>query len=408
MDTIIPLVQFTFDETDPKAGMAAISLVDQPAIESNFHIFSNDIVEIKYFKSEGVEGRVEGLVLIPDKLILRKDKQGNPYYGYFTAETIEKLRDKFHKELKTNNVSTDHNGKAIDAYLTESFIIKDEHQLASVKARGKGIPNATIGSWFVQEKVEDDKTIQRVLSGELNGFSVEAFLDTFVKVNNNSNKVETKMNKWIEKFEQFLNEIKADTTAPVVAAAEEKPASGSTAPASGATPSTEPKKLEVAKIYDGTDSVEWGEIGAPVNIILVDGNKKLAGEGSYITDTQKELVVDAAGNLVEVKSIQKEITEDKPELAMIPVAQANANVQAEAAKFSKIVEDANLEKVALAKEIEALKAEVAILKKAPLAEPVIVTKEKAEFSKTEFSKLSNTEQIALKNGFTLPKSVSKK
>lgn len=406
MTNILPLVQFTFDENDPKSGMKAISLVNEPAIESDFHYFDSAKPSKQYFQVAGYEGIVQGLALVPDKPILRYDMNNEPYYGYFTSETIKKLRDSFQKHLQTNNVSTDHNGKSVDGYLTESFIIDSESRLADVKARG--ITDATMGSWFVQYKIEDPKVFQRVVDGELKGFSIEAFLQTFLKTNNNPNKIEQKMNKLIEKFQALLDEMKG----------------------------TE-QKFEVAKIYDGVDSVEWSEIGAPVNIILPDGSKKLASAGSYITDTQKEIVADEAGNLVEVKSVAAEISQDnpapvqaqeveieiKPEGDMMPpvadmpaasgdTAPAEAvdveAIKAENESLKAMVAQLQAELDALKGSSQAMKAnfekEIATLKKAPLADPVVnPSPEKKKFSKDEVSKFTNLQLAAMKAGIELPK-----
>lgn len=394
MERILPLVQFTFDENDPNSGMKAISLVDQPAIESNFQYFDKAQPVKQYFQVSGYEGVVQGLALIPDKMILRYDMENNPYYGYFTADTIKKLKNKFHKEMMTSNINTDHSGDDVQGYLIESFLVDTPERLADIK--GRGIEDVTLGSWFVQYKIEDPKVFQRVVDGELKGFSIEAFLHTFLKVNNNNqNKLSQKMNKLIEKFQELLDEMKKD-------------------------------KFEIAKIYDGVDQVEWSEIGAPVNIVLVDGTKKLAEAGSYITDTQKELVVDAAGNLVEVKSVTKEIestgdaalaeveVEIKPEgeVEVMPTGNTAPMVDEEKEEMKKLIASlqAELESLKKAKtEMQSnFEAQVEELKKAPLANPVVITKEKTELSKEEFNKLSNVEKIALKNGIELPKMFSKK
>lgn len=403
MERIIPLVQFTFDEKNPEAGMKGISLVDEPAIESNFQFFDKTKEVRQYFQVAGYEGVVQGLALKPDMPILRYDMNKNPYYGYFTSETIKKLRDSFQKHLQTNNISTDHNGKSVEGYLTESFIIDSESRLADVKSRG--IEDATMGSWFVQYKIEDPKVFQRVVDGELRGFSVEAFLQTFLKTNNNPNKIEQKMNKLIEKFQALLDEMKG-------------------------------QKFEIAKIYDGVDSVEWSEIGSPVNIILPDGSKKAAVAGSYITDDQKEIMVDEAGNLVEIKSVTKVIESDgdaemkkdekkmeeveieiKPEGDMMPpvvdVAPVAEAVDVEAMKaenesLKAMVAELKAELEALKGSSEAMKSnfekEIATLKKAPLADPVVnPSPEKKKFSKEEVSKFTNLQLAAMKAGIELPK-----
>ena len=67
----------------------AISLVDEPAIESNFIYLSKEKpVQICLETSE--KHIVMGAVLIPDKPIYR-NQDGEEFYIQFSAETIEKL-----------------------------------------------------------------------------------------------------------------------------------------------------------------------------------------------------------------------------------------------------------------------------------------------------------------------------
>ncbi len=187
MNKILRRVKFEIDPNEPISGVKAISLVDEPAIMSNFEYFNKakKIDKFQKFIVDGkeFEGVTHGLVLKPDIDILRYDALGEPYYGYFTAETIKSIRDKYHREMMTNQFNTDHNGdNMIDAYLIESFIIDSEERLADVKK--KGIEDATMGSWYVQAKIDDAEAFQRVVNGELNGFSVEVYLDKILEKNN--------------------------------------------------------------------------------------------------------------------------------------------------------------------------------------------------------------------------------
>ena len=78
----IPVYEFKIDEAGNQTGVKAISLVDEPAIESDFVYFAKEDKK-QYIKLEveGYKNTVLGLALIPDKYILRMDKNSNPYYG---------------------------------------------------------------------------------------------------------------------------------------------------------------------------------------------------------------------------------------------------------------------------------------------------------------------------------------
>jgi hypothetical protein len=171
-------VKFDIDENDSLTGVKTMSLVDVPAIESDFVVFSKeDQSQFVELKIEGYKQVVAGLALIPDKDILRSMPDGEKYVAYFTPDSIEKIRNKFHKQLLTaGSVNVDHKQDGyIDAFLIESFIVDSPERLADITA--KGIKDGKIGSWFVAYKIEDVETFKRVLAGELRGFSVEIFVN---------------------------------------------------------------------------------------------------------------------------------------------------------------------------------------------------------------------------------------
>ena len=358
-------VEFTIDETDALSGVKTISLVDQPAIESDFIFLSKEKPHYVELKGDNYKQVVAGLALIPDKDILRYDAMGEPYFGYFSKATIEAIRNKFHKEQLTANVNTDHNSNDyIDAYLIESYIIDSEEMLAAVKA--KGIDGATIGSWLVAYKIESPEIFNKVVSGELNGFSVEIFLQKFQKSKNKiEDKFENIMNKFLEKFKTLLAEIEKEE-APVV----------------------EEKKLETAKTSDGKD-ISYGAVGEAVTI---DGQP--APDADYTLDNGKVVTV-ASGVATDIKDAP---AEQKKEEA--PVQQSDAELE----KVKSDLAKAETDKANLSKEIMALKTEVEKLKKVPLAKPVVKTPEKV----IDFSKMSNLEKLAAKNGVTISPAILKR
>jgi predicted glutamine amidotransferase len=99
---------------------------------------------------------------------------GNPYYVFFSPETIRMIAEKYMKNQYTRNNDLMHDGKAVrDVYVIESWIKEDEND-KSVKY---GYGDLPIGTWFVSMKVKNDETWNKVKSGELNGFSVSGFFE---------------------------------------------------------------------------------------------------------------------------------------------------------------------------------------------------------------------------------------
>ena len=91
------IVELILDEQE-ETGVFAISLVDFPAIESNFIALSKDqrnqysLAEVNKEKQLLV-----GAALIPNKMIFRKDAENNGYYVYFSKETVKQTAYRFLK-----------------------------------------------------------------------------------------------------------------------------------------------------------------------------------------------------------------------------------------------------------------------------------------------------------------------
>jgi hypothetical protein len=269
---------------DDETGVKAMSLVTKPAIESNFLKLEDakkpaKVVALKDEKGE-YKQVLAGLALVPEKLIYRYDALNEyEYMVYFDAEGIEKIRDKFHKDKNTDIVNLQHSDDVVDAYLIESYIINSEERLAEVKSQG--IEEAVMGAWYVQYKVVDDEQFEKALQGEINGFSIEIqgnyLLDGVVNLNKNNSKNESKImgkfNQLINKFKKILEEFEEVT----------------------------------AKIADTETTLIYAEIGEPVYQLVAaeeeggEPTRELATEGTYILDNGKSIVVDDAGNLVEIK-----------------------------------------------------------------------------------------------------------
>ena len=110
-----------------------------------------------------------GPLMIPNKMILRRDEEGKPYYIYFSKATIEKMAEKFLKLNKHNNTDVDHNDDVTTQNtLLESWISEDKMYDKAYKM-GFALP---MGTWYVSYKINDDETWRRIKEGELKGFSL--------------------------------------------------------------------------------------------------------------------------------------------------------------------------------------------------------------------------------------------
>lgn len=171
------------DENDDDVGVFTISLVEEPAIMTNFHYFNKEGSKlVTQFKTLNKEQRlVAGPSMIPDIEIPRQDAEGNPYAVTFSKETIKKAAYKFMKDKNISNVNVDHQESVPDVYVVESWLTEAPSKDKSSKW-GFKLPK---GSWFTIFKVENDVLWEDyVKSGKLKGFSVELQMSKRKKSNN--------------------------------------------------------------------------------------------------------------------------------------------------------------------------------------------------------------------------------
>lgn len=179
----------------------AISMVESPAIESDFVALKKEEEQRVYLESD-VKHMVYGAALIPDKDIYRNNGE-QEFYISFTKESIEKMSQDFLKDYRQHNVTLDHETDASDVTVVESWLKADSLYDKSVAiGLDKDLP---VGTWIVGMKVNQIDVWDRIKSGELKGFSVESLisLEEFNKQDNTM--IETNENFWT-KLKSILGE----------------------------------------------------------------------------------------------------------------------------------------------------------------------------------------------------------
>lgn len=174
----------------------AVSLVEDPAIESNFIALSKERVPIKL---EDEKRLLVGAALVPNKPIYR-NVNGKEFYISFDEATIEKLAQDFLANDYQHNITVEHQDNVDDIVVVESWIKTSEND----KSVGYGL-NEPIGTWFIGMKVNNDQIWQRIKDGYYKGFSIEAIvgLDEFI----NNNNLQLSMDKeFIDKLREIIYE----------------------------------------------------------------------------------------------------------------------------------------------------------------------------------------------------------
>ena len=124
---------------------------------------------------------VVGPLMIPNKLILRIDENGDPYYVFFSEDTIKKVSEKMMRNKFIDKVNLEHNpDETVDAYMVSTWLVED---VKKDKQQVYGF-NFPVGTLMGQYKIEDKGIWEKVKAGEIKGFSVEGFFgDRFVQAN---------------------------------------------------------------------------------------------------------------------------------------------------------------------------------------------------------------------------------
>jgi hypothetical protein len=146
--------------------------------ESKINAIERQKMSKQEFKTDDDKRIVIGPAMIPDLKIFRKDADGNPYYVYFSSDTIKTIAEKYMRNKYLDNNDEMHNGKAIqDVYVYESWIKEYDED----KSNKYGYADLPIGTWFVAMKVRNDNVWNKIKAGELKGFSVSGYFEEIAK-----------------------------------------------------------------------------------------------------------------------------------------------------------------------------------------------------------------------------------
>lgn len=165
----LPIYQLTLSAEND--GVEYVALVDSPAIRQDWIAMKEQPEQYKLKLVNEEKRIVAGALMIPDMPIYRMNEKLGEHFVIFTKETIEKIRDKFHRLGNNANVNLMHdpNQKVDNCFMISDFIIDSEKGIAPMK----GTEHLADGTWFSFYKVENDSVWETVKDGTFKGFSVE-------------------------------------------------------------------------------------------------------------------------------------------------------------------------------------------------------------------------------------------
>jgi len=173
------IVELILDEQQMASGIDAISIVEAPAIESNFVALKSH--EVKFAKVDAEKRILMGPILIPDKPIYRKqiiDGELDEFYIYFSKDTVRKASQMFLMKGNQANATVEHELSVQGVCMVETWLKED---MEKDKSAIYGM-NDPVGTWMGCLKVTNDQVWNDVKDGKFKGFSIEGYFADKMKM----------------------------------------------------------------------------------------------------------------------------------------------------------------------------------------------------------------------------------
>lgn len=206
--------EFIFDES--KNDFLKVSVVKDAAVETKLMAFAKEEQDKPMYFANEDKREIYCVAMIPNKMIFRKDINGEPAMGYFTTESIERFQQHYFRTASNRAVNINHNEKdTTGVFPFESWIVKDS---TNDKSNAMGM-QAENGSLVMAFKVENNEVWNECKNGNLDGLSIEARLDTQLKESNFKTEINmskpTKLELVIDAIKNvFASEIEVEVEEP--------------------------------------------------------------------------------------------------------------------------------------------------------------------------------------------------
>ncbi len=280
----LPLYRVALAEDD---GVLRVSLVENPAVESDFEVFRKAEAQRPALYSVQDEDKhlVRGVILRADYPIYRNDGRGG-YYVTFGADVIREAAERYIAAGRANAVDTDHDGKEVDGVQMVQLFIKD----AAAGVAPEGFDDIADGSLFGEYHVTDPDIWDEIKAGTWKGFSVEIFYKLIPAAEPMA--AAEKENK----FPAYMKKLFSAINAALVRVFAEF---GSVTTDKGVI------------YWDGDEDLKAGD---RVEVEDAEGNRSAAADGDYTTPDGKVIVI-VDGSVAEVKDPKAEVAPEGEEAA---------------------------------------------------------------------------------------------
>jgi len=161
------LIELILDD-DEAIGVEAISVVENPAIESDFIALNKQGIQLAEISKE--KRLLMGALLIPNKPIYRKSGT-EEYHIFFSKETVAKASQMYLQNGNQSNSTLEHDGELKGLTLVESWIVEDKEK-DKTALYGLDVP---VGTWMGSVKCDNDEVYKMAKEGTVKGFSIEGY-----------------------------------------------------------------------------------------------------------------------------------------------------------------------------------------------------------------------------------------
>jgi hypothetical protein len=199
----LDLYELVIDETTDDE-VFALSLVSEPAIQSNFIYFNKQgkQIEVKFASIDEEKRLIVGPILVPDMKILRQDSPTEkPYEVFFSKDTVRQAAQKYLADNNANNITVEHERPVDGVSLVESWIVDST---VYDKSKNYGL-NAKVGTWMGVFKVNNLQVWEQIKARDYRGISLEGVF-SHLKTNLSAVKPITELND--DEAEILLGKIK--------------------------------------------------------------------------------------------------------------------------------------------------------------------------------------------------------
>lgn len=272
--------------SDEDTGMFKISLVDDPAVMSNFQAFDATRKRMLYSIQDEEKRLVRGCIMRADFPIFRREPGMGEFYIIYKADTIRQMAEKYLSESRQNSVNLMHRDDSdVDGVQMVQYFIKGDG------IQVDGFDDCADGSLFGEFHVTNDQVWEEIKAGTYRGFSLEGVFDLVPE--QDRDEIQEIVDILDGAFSNILkqNDMSKLARLKEILAAKLQEKFGNVTTDKGVIS------------WDGDEDLKEGD---SVYVEDSEGNRTPAADGDYKTDDNKVIVV-VDGKVSEIKDAEAEV-----------------------------------------------------------------------------------------------------